>query len=216
MKRRVFLGALSIPLLALAQSDRTVPSSPVDSVVLYIVPTDGFPEQVAATIARQLTTDTGLWVKASLWTPSGVSSPLPGTNQYPAEDYLPLGDALARQLGDASARTYFIVLTDRDINSRAQNFRFQYSLHRPMARTSVLSIARLLYRKDGTPASDAQIGKRMRVMLMRIVGEMKFGWQRTREPADLMFAPIMSIDDIDNIDLTRSIATRRAQGLMRP
>ncbi len=194
--------------VATAQTGRLVPSSPVDAVALYVIPTDGIKEQGAADIARALTKDTGLWVKSSLWTPSGVDDPFAGTRQYPADDYLPLGVNVSKRLPDTGPRTYFIVLTDRDINSRTQNFRFQYSLHSPMARTSVLSVARLLYEKEGTPAADDVVGLRVQKMLMRIVGEMKFGWKRTNEPSDLMYSPIMSIEDIDRMSLTHTIQAR--------
>lgn len=208
MNRRITLLALLLSPLAHAQPERLVPSSPVDSVVLYVIPTDGVSELVAANLARALTQDTGMWVKSSLAAPSGITEPFAGTNQYPAEDYLPLGATLAKRLPDAGPRTYFIVLTDRDINSRSRNFRFVYSFHNPMARTSVLSVARLLFTRDGNPASGEIISLRIQKMLMRIVGEMKLGWQRTSDPADLMYSPIMSIDDIDRMSLAHTAQTR--------
>lgn len=211
MHRRTLSLAFSftlLPIRALGQTQRLVPSSPVDGVSLYLIPTDGFPEQAAAGIARALTKDTGQWVKSSLLMPSGVHDPLPGTHQYPADDYLPFGAKAARQLPDANARTYFIVLTDRDINSRTRNFRFQYSMHSPMARTSVLSVARLLYGKDGSVEPGEVISLRVQKMLTRIVGEMKLGWKRSSDPADLMYAPIMSMEDIDRMSLTHSMQSR--------
>jgi predicted Zn-dependent protease len=211
MLRRTLFAIPLVPAMAVGQPERLVQSSPVDGVSLYVIPTDGFPEQLAANIARALTTDTGQWVKSSLLIPSGVNEPLPGTNQYPADDYLPFGIRAAKQLSDANARTYFIVLTDRDINSRAQNFRFQYSFHSPMARTSVLSVARLLYEKDGSVAPVDVIGLRAQKMLMRIVGEMKLGWKRTTDPTDLMFSPIMSIEDIDRMSIVHSVQSRQAR-----
>ncbi|MBB5204986.1 putative Zn-dependent protease [Inhella inkyongensis] len=209
MNRRFLFTLTLLPAIAMGQPDRFVPSSPVDAVSLYVIPTDGFPEQYAASIARALTKETGQWVKSSLLIPSGVNEPFPGTNQYPADDYLPFGLKAAKQLADTNARTYFIVLTDRDINSRAQNFRFQYSFHSPMARTSVLSVARLVYEKDGTVAPAEVINLRAQKMLMRIVGEMKLGWQRTTDPTDLMYSPIMSIEDIDRMSIVHSIERRR-------
>ena len=202
---------LYIATLANAQMSRMVPSSPVDAVVAYVIPTDSIPEQAAASIARALTKDTGVWIKATTWAPSKVEQPFAGTNQYPAEDYLSIGKSLARMLPDAGPRTYFIVLTDRDINSRSQNFRFQYSLHSPMARTSVLSVARLLYDKDGLPASNEVINARVQKMLMRIVGEMKLGWKRSSDPEDLMYAPIMSIDDVDRLSVSHTVQQRSTQ-----
>ena len=207
-RRSAFLLAL-LPCIARAQSLPMPSASLIDSVALYVLPTDGISENGAGAIARALTKDTGLWVKSSMWIPPGSIAPLAGTNQYPAEDYLALGGPISRQLQDANARTYFIVLTDKDINSRTQNFRFQFSMHSPMARTSVLSIARLGYMKDGTPAPPDVVAARVQKMLMRIVGEMRQGWTRTAEPADLMFAPIMSVEDIDRMNLAQSVQKRK-------
>ncbi len=209
-RRALLLSTLVAAPLACAQPEGLVPSSPVDAVVLYVIPTDGIPEQFAAGVARALTKDTGLWVKSSLLAPSGVNEPFAGTNQYPADDYLPLGATLSSRLRDAGPRTYFIVLTDRDINSRSLNFRFQYSFHSPMARTSVLSVARLLFTKEGNPAPLEVVDLRVRKMLMRIVGEMKLSWQRSPDPADLMYSPIMSIEDIDRMSLVHTLAARAA------
>lgn len=180
----------------------------VDSVSLYVLPTDNVAEQAVAQLAQALSQDTGLWVKASPWVPPGPLVPLPGGLQFAGEDYLALGSAVAKRLQDAGPRTYFIVLTDRDINARSQNFRFQFSMHSPMQRTSVLSMARLLYAKDGSPAPGEVVGARVQKMLMRIVGEMRLGWQRTSDPADLMYAPILSVDDIDGMDVVSSVRAR--------
>lgn len=140
---------------------------------------------------------------------AGPAGPAAGGQQFAGEDYLALGSALARRLQDAGPRTYFIVLTDRDINARSQNFRFQFSMHSPMQRTSVLSVARLLYAKDGSPAPGDVVSARVQKMLMRIVGEMRLGWQRTSDPADLMYAPILSVDDIDGMDVAYTARTRQ-------
>ena len=209
MLRRTSLLALAANAFAVAQAQPLVPSSPIDGVGLYVIPTDGVPEQFAAAVARALTKDTGLWVKSSMKVPSDNVEPFAGTNQYPADDYLPFGIRVSKQLQDTTARTYFIVVTDRDINSRSQNFRFQYSFHNPMARTSVLSVARLFYEKDGSAAPDDVVALRVQKMLLRIVGEMRFGWKRTNDPTDLMYAPIMSIEDIDRMSLVHTIQQRR-------
>jgi hypothetical protein len=38
---------------------------------------------------------------------------------------------------------------------------------------------------------------------------MRLGWQRTSDPADLMYAPILSVDDIDGMDLAYTARTRQ-------
>ena len=208
MRRRSAILATISPLASFAQNQPLPTANPLDTVPLYIIPTDDVAEQPIGALARQLTKDTGLHVKSTVWSPSDVKEPLPGTNQFPAEDYFAVGARVGRTLRDASPRTYYIVLTNRDINSKTQNFRFQYSMHSPMANTSVLSFARLSYNADGSTASGEVVSSRVAKMLIRIVGEMRMGWKRTTDPLDLMYAPIMSIEDIDRMDLGKTIESR--------
>lgn len=209
MNRRALLLTLALAVCtsASAQNLGLPPPSPPDAVSIYLIPTDDMAEQAAGLIARTLSKETGLWIKATIWAPSDVSEPFAGTNQYPAEDYFPIGARVARGLREASPQTYFIVLTNRDINSRTRNFRFQYSMHNPAASTSVLSVARLRYNLDGTVATDEVAIDRLMKMLMRIVGEMRLGWKRTSDPQHLMFAPIMSVEDIDRMNLGYTMAS---------
>jgi predicted Zn-dependent protease len=209
MHRRHLLLAFPVCLTARAQNFDLPLASPADAVNVYIIPTDGISVDTVGELARALSKATGLWIKATMWTPSDGIEPFAGTNQYPAEDYFPLGARVGRMLREVSPRTYYIVLTDRDLNSKSRNFRFQYSSHSPMANTSVLSIARLLYTNIGTPATNDVVGSRVAKMLLRIVGEMRMGWKRTSDPADLMYAPIMSMDDVDRMDLTYSLQNHK-------
>ena len=91
MNRRKLLVVATLFSWSLAHAQNWPPqSSVIDNVNLYVLPTDGVPEQTAANIARALTIETGLWVKSSTWLPSGNIEPFAGTNQYPAEDYIAL------------------------------------------------------------------------------------------------------------------------------
>jgi predicted Zn-dependent protease len=209
MRRRLLLLALPFSVSAYAQNQSLPLTSPVDAVHFYVIPTDDISEQVVANMARALTIETGLWIKSTLWTPPGNMEPFSGTNQYAAEDYFPLGAKAAKMLREASPRTYFIVLTSRDITSRSRNFRFQFSMHSPMQNTSVLSDARLQYNADGSQASREIVGTRVAKMLLRIVGEMRLGWKRVDDPADLMYAPIMSVDDIDRMMVAHTFQQRK-------
>lgn len=209
MQRRHLLLAFPVWLSVNAQNLDLPQASPVDAVNVYIIPTDGISVDTVGELARALSKATGLWIKATMWAPSDGIEPFAGTNQYPAEDYLPMGARVGRMLREVSPRTYYIVLTNRDINSKSRNFRFQYSSHSPMANTSVLSVARLLYTNTGAPAANEVVGERVAKMLLRIVGEMRLGWKRTSDPADLMYAPIMSIDDVDRMSLTHTLQSRK-------
>ena len=209
MNRRHLLVTLALPFATKAQNLDLPRSSLIDATAFYIIPTDDIDENTCAQMARALTKALNVLVKSTTWAPSEVKEPLPGSNQYASEDYFPMGARVARTLKDTSPRTYFIVLTTRDINTRSQNFRFQFSTHSPMANTSVLSIARLLHDSAGSRATDKVIGDRVAKMFVRIIGEMRLGWKRSSDSKDVMFAPIMSIEDIDKMDIEHSMQARR-------
>jgi hypothetical protein len=137
-KRSALLVALSV-WLGLASAQPFPRVSPVDNVAVYLIPSKGFPEELSATIARTLTKDTGLWVKSSLRLPATDMSPLPGTNQYAADNFFAKVLPRATALPEASPRTYYVILTTRHINSRSLNFRFQFSSHSPMLNAQCIS-----------------------------------------------------------------------------
>ena len=66
-----------------------------------------------------------------------------------------------------------------------------------------------MYTSAGAPAANEVVGERVAKMLLRIVGEMRMGWKRTGDPADLMYAPIMSIDDVDRMSLSHTLRSRQ-------
>lgn len=59
-----------------------------------------------------------------------------------------------------------------------------------------------MYNVDGSKATGNVAAERLTKMLMRIVGEMRLGWKRTSDPKSLMYAPIMSVEDIDRMSLS--------------
>lgn len=202
MHRRLALAALLGGAVFPSLGQRLPNASPVDNVAVYLVPADDFSEELSAALARQLAKETRLWVKSSLRIAAPDISPLPGTNQYAAEDIFGKVLPVVKMLPDASPRTYCVILTQRDINSRNQNFRFQFSSHSPMQNASVVSLARLMNYRDGSAVLDEPAVARMYKMVKRAVGEMRLGWKRSSDPGDLMFAPIMSLEDLDRIGYT--------------
>lgn len=200
---------LFICLGARAQNQDLPQAQMAQAVHVYIIPTDGISEQAAGRMARGVSGETGLTVRSTMWAPSGNLKPFAGTTQYAAEDLMALSARIAPSLHDVSPRTYYIVLTNRDINSSDRTFRFVFAHHNPTANTSVLSIARLLPNRDGSMATPQVAGMRIGKMLTRIAGEMRLGWKRSVEQQDIMYAPLMSTDDIDRIDLERSLRARK-------
>ena len=217
MRRRDLLPLLfpSIPLVVCAQSQALPGQSPANAVGVYLIPTDAFPERLVPGIATALEETLGLRVKAAFWTPAPQMEPFPRTNQYEAEDYLEFAASLAGRLPESSEQTLCVVMTTRDINSRDQELRFQFVMHDPAAHAAVLSVARMQRRPDGSAASPELVLERINKMLLRTIGELKLGWHPTNDPSDLMYAPVMSAEDIDRMRSSRQLG-RPVQKPARP
>jgi predicted Zn-dependent protease len=177
------------------------PPGPVDAVSVYLVPLDDFPEDLASSLAKLLQQNLNLRVKASLRLPALSLTTLPGTNQYVAEDILSLGAAASASLPETSSTTYRVFLTTRDTNTRSGNFRFQFSAHNKALNCSVVSMARLLEYSNDRPMLTERAATRLLKMTKRAIGEMRLGWSRSADKSDLMYTPIMSLDDLDRLGL---------------
>lgn len=177
-----------------------IPKNP-DEVDVYIVPMDDFPLEGANQIAKLMSDDMNLWVKPSVRLGALRSSKLPGTNQLIFEDIISKSIAIIRNFGDVGKDTYFLILTTRDINSGAGMLRFLFAGHDKSLKTSVVSLQRLVNYKNETPVFDEVSKMRLYKMMKRAIGEMHYDWKRTTDKRDIMFAPIMSLKDLDEIGL---------------
>lgn len=74
-------------------------------------------------------------------------------------------------------------------------------MHRPGLRTSVVSLARLFSYVNDAPVLDAAAQTRLYKMIKRSIGEHCLGWKRSTKIQDIMYSPIMSVQDIDEIGL---------------
>ncbi len=172
-----------------------------DAVDVFIVPMDDFPEDKAAEIANLMTEDMHLWVKPSVRLGNLYANKLPGTNQLIAEDIIEKSQPMIRNFGNTTEKTYFLILTTRDINMSAGNLRFVFASHNKEYNTSVISLQRMVNYINGVPVFDEVSKSRLYKMMKRSIGEMQFGWQRTTDISDIMYAPIMSLDDLDRMGL---------------
>ncbi len=172
-----------------------------DIVDVYVVPMDDFPEDKAAEIANVMADDMQLWVKSSVRLGNLYASKLPGTNQLIAEEIIEKSQPIIRRFANSSEKTYFLILTTRDINLSAGNLRFVFASHNKGYNSSVVSLHRMVNYINGTPVFDEITKSRLYKMMKRSIGEMRFGWQRTTNINDIMYAPIMSLDDLDRMGL---------------
>ena len=97
--------------------------------------------------------------------------------------------------------TYRMFLTTRDINFRSATLRFVFSAHNPEINASVVSLARLYDYVDDKPVLTQRSLLRLLKLAKRAIGEMRLGWKRSSDPGDIMFAPLMSLDDVDRMGI---------------
>ena len=174
---------------------------PLDAVPVYLVPLNDFPEELAAVLAKSLQANMGFRVKASLQLPPLVIATAPGTAQLVSDDILLQASKASARLPEASATTYRIFLTIKDINARSANLRFQFSAHNKTLNCSVISLARLLEFAGERPVLTERSISRLQKMTKRAIGEMYLGWKRSLDPSDIMYSPLMSLDELDKLGL---------------
>ncbi|MHB1428366.1 MAG: hypothetical protein ACYC5U_08475 [Rhodocyclaceae bacterium] len=183
-------------------------TDPLDAVRVYLVPLSDFPEDLAGALARALQENLRFRVKASLALPPLPVATLPGTHQYADADLLMQATQASAHLPEATPSTYRVFLTGRDINSHTGNLRFLFSAHNKVLNSSVVSLARLLeYQNDRPVLTDLGVARLFK-MVKRAIGEIHLGWHRSTNPRDLMFAPIMSIADVDRIGFEHDVEPR--------
>jgi hypothetical protein len=190
----VLLSSLSVGAPLWAQ-----PLGPLDSVAVYLVPLDDFPEGLAEALAKSLQQETGIRIKASLRLPPLRINTLPGTNQLIAEDALAQGAQASARLPEVVPTTWRVLLTTKDINASSGNFRFQFSMHSKALNCSIVSLARLLDYVGDKPTLSQQSLVRLTKLIKRAIGEFCLGWTRSADPKDIMYAPLMSLDDLDRM-----------------
>jgi hypothetical protein len=163
-------------------------------VSVYLIPLDDFSDGYASQLSQKLTSELRINAKATLAMGTRGLQPFPETNQYPAEDIVDMAANVINNLLDKEPNTAFMILTNRDINEKARNFRYFFSWHDKAKRISVISSARM-----GDASDNYNVSKRFYKMTKRAIGEQYFRLTRSADIKDIMYSPIMSIDDIDRM-----------------
>lgn len=188
----LFLLLLACPFLHAAEAS-------LDTVDVYLVPLDDFPESLASGLAKAMSRETKMWFKGALKMGDLNISTIPGTNQLATEDIIEKSQEVLKRLPESSNKTYYLLLTTRDINSQSGGTRFLFSGHSKELNTSVVSMARMFNYVDGKPVVDVIVAARLLKMMTRAVGEIHLGWKRSTNIVDVMYSPIMGLDDLDRI-----------------
>jgi predicted Zn-dependent protease len=194
----LLITALFIGGCATQKSGRD--GSAAEIVDVYLIPMDDFSYQESTRIADELGRDTGLRIKSTLNMGSAGFMPFPGSQQYSSDQYIEAAQRVRKNLPDTGPETAFVVLTQRDINTPERSLRFTFAVHVKAHKTAVLSSARLVLGKENGKMADLEtIRRRVTKMVKRQIGDVYYGYQRSTEISEIMYSPIMSLDDVDRM-----------------
>jgi hypothetical protein len=84
-----------------------------------------------------------------------------------------------------------------DINEASSSVKFVFAHRDPASHTSVLSVARLGFTTAQVAATPTVIYERIYKMIKRTIGEQYLALPRSPDLGNVMYAPIMSLDDVD-------------------
>jgi hypothetical protein len=79
-----------------------------------------------------------------------------------------------------------------------------FSSHDSELRASVVSTARMIEPGDFSQRAASLLADRFSKMIRRAIGEIQFGWKRSSNINDVMYSPIMGVDDLDRIGRTHT------------
>lgn len=181
------------------------PKESADAPTTYDVvfmPTDEFPHTEAVKAASIISKDTGLQIKVVL--PLGTKDwePYPDRPQYDPIALLKLSVPVIERTRASYGGKAYIILTTRDIGPSDKSLNFVFSLNDPTNKSSIVSVARMIYNRQGEQADSNVIQSRLHKMILRSIGLQFYGLQRSADINDLMYAPLMGLDDLDRIGTT--------------
>lgn len=151
---------------------------------------------------------TGLNVKAMLPTPLGLLESFPGTSQFNALEILNQVNETMERLRTDYGAGMVIVLTNKDINQPQRQTRFVFSFSDFSRRASVISSSRLALGETMGIADPRIINERVLKFSLRCIGE-HFKLPRNTDQNTVMFAPIMSLMDVDRMGTSLRIERQK-------
>jgi predicted Zn-dependent protease len=168
-------------------------------VDVFLIPLDDFEAELAAALANSLSQELGIRIAVTGRLTFKGLAPFAGTTQYSGDDILAAAEDGVQRLPGSLTNTAYIVLTQRDINMNDRKLRFNFAIHHYDTRTSLVSSARMSGPRNGKAANLEIITARFKKMVKRSIGLVYYHYPHSSDIYDLMFAPIMSLDDVDRI-----------------
>lgn len=196
-----------IPLISgfgCSTTHQTETSAPVAKsseadVDVFLIPLDDFNFQVAASLAKSLSADLKIYVKPTVNMGIDDLVPFPNTTQFSDEDIETNVLRIIPNLKEARTNAAYIALTTRDINTKDRTLRFNFCLNDKHARVAVISAARLSIGQNGLPADRQTALERLTKLIKRSIGAIYFDYPRSTDIGDVMYSPLMSLDDLDRM-----------------
>lgn len=167
---------------------------------LIIVPTDGLPALFMSSLRTRLESQHKFGVTATVQMPFPHYAEIDNSGQFSAAIIAEEGLDICRRM--AQANEYCVVLTNRDINEKDSGVRFFFAQH--YEGISVVSTARMNRLNFGgkvnlvsTPFAADEVLSRVSKMINKGLGLSYYGYGLSNDRNSVMFAPIMSLDDLD-------------------
>ncbi len=174
------------------------PANAADRPVnVWLIPLEGFPENVTRKLESQFAAELGLRVRSTVH--AGRTPKMFGpSGQMIAERVRSELLVPVQRLYDVTPKTAFIVLTKDDLNSKDAGTRFVFARHFHDDRLSIVSSARLHESFFGNLEQAGLTDLRLYKMVKKTIGLQFYGYPRSTDLKSVMYSPVMSLQDLDD------------------
>jgi len=173
------------------------PKPPVD---VYFIPMDFSPD-LAVRLANELGEELDLHIAVSVQMGTSPNMFNSERRQYDANKIISEARTVLPRITHQTDIPYAVVLLHQDLNRPPFNLRYTFAVHSTQG-ISVISTARMDPRNYGLQPDDELLYSRLKKMVMKGIGYNIFGHKRSLDRSSVMYSPIMSVQDLDEIDAT--------------
>ncbi|TVP74979.1 MAG: hypothetical protein EA353_14745 [Puniceicoccaceae bacterium] len=170
------------------------PKPPID---VYFIPID-FSPSLAVKLAEELSNELGLHIAVSVQMGTSPDMFNSERKQYDAEKIITEAKKVVHRNSDQQEVPYSVVLLHQDLNRPPFNLRYTFAVHSTQG-VSVISTARMDPRNYGLSADEELLYSRLKKMVMKGIGYNVFQHKRSLDRSSVMYSPIMSLEDLDEI-----------------
>ena len=170
---------------------------PPEIVDFQIIPIEGFPNSLALRLEKDLENELNLKARVSVHMGTSKEMYSNSQNQYVTSAIAKEALEISKHINRHSSTPYTIVLTHYDINDEPFNLRFLFAQH--SNNISIVSIARMDPRAYGGQYNKELVYSRMKKLVKKGIGLEYYGYKLSTNKGSVMYAPIMSLRDLDEI-----------------